>query len=235
MNRSVCILAAGLAASLPTPATPAVPAGQPLGLPAFHELSVAGPFEVAVATGHGQPVIAAAYPLLLARTEVVVNDGRLEIRFKRGVSIDDRRYGRARFTIDVPRLDEASIAGSGPLTIDRGAANDFSASVAGSGTMRIGQLQSGRARLTTAGSGGFEVAGSVDRLDLSSAGSGSVRAAGLASRSLSVSVAGSGSIVARSSGNAQVSMVGSGSVRVLGGARCSVSRIGSGTIDCPAN
>ena len=234
MNRSVCILAAGLAASLPTPATPAVPAGQPLGLPAFHELSVAGPFEVAVATGHGQRVIAAGDPRLLALTEVFVKDGRLEIRVTRGVSIDDRRYGRARFTIDVPRLDEASIAGSGPLTIDR-VANDFSASVAGSGTMRIGQLQSGRARLTTAGSGGFEVAGSVDRLDLSSAGSGSVRAAGLASRSLSVSVAGSGSIVARSSGNAQVSMVGSGSVRVLGGARCSVSRIGSGTIDCPAN
>lgn len=201
----------------------------------FRQIEVAGPYDVEVRTGSAPSVAARGSEKLLDRTVVEVKGDRLLIR------PDQQNHwfggwstrGTAHFTVTVPQLSGATIAGSGGIKVDRVAGPQFAGSVAGSGDLSVASMDVNSLKLSIAGSGGVKAgAGRAQVAHYDVAGSGDVDAGAIAAQQLNVSIAGSGGVRAHASGTADVSIMGSGDVDVSGGAKCNVSKAGSGNVRC---
>ena len=201
---------------------------------AFQGIEVAGPYDVEVKTG-GQPGVSArGGENLLGKTVVEVKDGKLVIRpeKERGLNISWGRPGKATFTVTVPQLSEATIAGSGDMRIDKIQGKNFEGTVAGSGSLDDGSVQVEQLKMTIAGSGEIKGSGKAQSADYTIAGSGDLGVGAIQTQDTKVSIAGSGNVDANASGTADVSIMGSGDVAISGGAKCKVSKMGAGDVRC---
>jgi hypothetical protein len=201
----------------------------------FQEIEVAGPYDVQVRTGAKPSVSASGSEKLLERTVVEVRGDKLVIHpenhhgwFNFGWS----SRGSAKFTVTVPQLSGATIAGSGDITVDKVEGDRFNGTVAGSGGITVGALKVQSLKLSIAGSGDLKAVGQAQNADYDIAGSGGIDATNVVTQQVKVSIAGSGSVKAHSSGMADVSIMGSGDVAVTGGAKCTVHKAGSGDVSC---
>ncbi len=197
----------------------------------FSGIRSSGSHEVIVTVGGAPAVRAEGDPEALDRLDIQVDGETLEIGTRRGNWVMGSSRG-VRIHVTAPRLESASLQGSGDITVDAVQAGRFEGSVAGSGDLEIARLQAPRARFAIAGSGNIRAAGQGEEADISIAGSGDVELGEYAVRRASVSVAGSGDVNLRASEAVGGSIMGSGNLRVDGSARCSVSRMGSGDIRC---
>ena len=100
--------------------------------------------------------------------------------------------GHAKVFVTMPRIDKASLAGSGNLAVDRVQGDTLAANIAGSGTMNLGTIAVGKADVSIAGSGNLLASGTATRLSVSIAGSGDMKAPALTASAADVSIAGSG-------------------------------------------
>jgi len=202
----------------------------------FQEIEVAGPYAVDVRTGANPTVAANGSEKLLEHTVVEVKDGKLLIHpedQKGWFHTGWHSRGKAIFTVTVPELRGATIAGSGGIKVDRVAGNSFEGTIAGSGGLELGSTEVNSLKLSIGGSGGVKAgAGKVKVAEYEIAGSGGIDAAGVNSEQAKVSIAGSGSVRANATTTAEVDIMGSGDVSVTGGAKCSVSKAGSGNVSC---
>jgi hypothetical protein len=201
----------------------------------FQQIEVAGPYDVEVRTGGNPGVSARGSEKLLEHTTVEVDGDTLRIRPERHsgwFNFGWSSHGSAHFTVTVPQLSGATIAGSGDIKVDRVAGQKFEGTVAGSGGINVGALDVQSLKLSIAGSGGVKGAGKAQSADYDIAGSGDVDAAGIQTQQLKVSIAGSGGVKAHASGTANVDIMGSGDVDVTGGAKCTISKAGSGDVRC---
>lgn len=201
----------------------------------FQEIEVAGPYDVQIRTGSNPSASARGSEKLLERTIVEVQGDKLVIRPKRennwfgGWS----SKGKAAFTVTVPQLKGATIAGSGDIRVDRVQGDRFEGTVAGSGGLDVAAMDVQSLKLSIAGSGGVKAGGGkAQSAEYEIAGSGDVDAGAVQAGQAKVSIAGSGSVKAHASGTAAVSIMGSGDVDVSGGAKCSVTKMGSGEARC---
>jgi putative autotransporter adhesin-like protein len=203
----------------------------------FQQIEVAGPYDVEVRTGANPSVSAEGSQKLLDRTIVVVQGNKLVIRpqeKKRGMfSFGIGSNGGARFTVTVPQLNGATIAGSGDMHVDKVSGQRFDGAVAGSGELEVDNVEVGSLKLSIGGSGSAKAgSGKAQSADYSIGGSGEIEAGGVQTQQAKVSIAGSGSVKANATGAADVNIMGSGDVDVAGGARCSVNKAGSGSVSC---
>jgi len=202
----------------------------------FQQIEVSGPYEVNVRTGSNPGVSAQGGEKLLGRTVVEVEGDKLVIKPEhRGglFSVGWSTHGKAMFTVTVPQLSGATIAGSGDIHVDRVAGQSFDGTVAGSGGLDVGAMDVQSLRLRIGGSGGLNAGtGKAQSADYAIGGSGDIDAKGVQTQSDKVAIAGSGSVKANATATADVSIVGSGDVEVTGGAKCSVNKQGSGDVRC---
>ena len=202
----------------------------------FSSIEVAGPYDVDIRIGSNPSVSARGGEKLLERTIVEVQGDKLVIRPENNHNFFHWGFGHngsARFTVTVPQLNGASIAGSGDISVDKVAGQAFNGSVAGSGEIDVASMNVKELKLSIAGSGGVKArAGSAQSAEYEIAGSGDIDAGAVQSQALKVSIAGSGGVKAHSSGTADVEIMGSGDVDVAGGARCNISKAGSGNVHC---
>jgi hypothetical protein len=240
MHRS--IVAAAIAASAATAgctshhadAGPTVSRNYQVGN--FQKLEVAGPYEVEVRTGGNPGVTARGGEKLLSQTTVEVQGDKLVIRpqeqhhfFQWGFG----SHGKAHFTVTVPQLNAAIIAGSGDIDVDKVQGGSFEGTVAGSGSLAVTNVDVEALKLSIGGSGGAKAAGGKAQSgEYSISGSGDIDAAGIHTQQAKVSIAGSGSVKANAATTADVSIMGSGDVNVSGGAKCTVEKHGSGDVRC---
>ena len=103
-------------------------------------------------------------------------------------------------------------------------------SLAGTGKFIGHGFSSGDFELSIAGSGDCELAGSVEKFDVSIAGSGSVNAKDLKSTSTDLSIAGSGTVQVRAEKLLEVNIAGSGDVVYFGNPTIDKSIMGHGSI-----
>jgi hypothetical protein len=202
----------------------------------FQTIEVAGPYDVTVHTGGNVAVSAQGGEKLLDRTTVEVEGDKLVIRPEHSGGIFNfgfSTHGKANFSVTVPQLSGATIAGSGDIHVDRVAGQGFVGTVGGSGDLDVGAMDVQQLKLAIGGSGGINAgAGKAQSADYAIGGSGDLDASGIQTEGTKVSIAGSGSIKARSTGTADVSIVGSGDVDITGGAKCNVNKMGSGSAHC---
>ena len=200
----------------------------------FDRISVAGSYDTNVRTGAAPSVHARGDQKAIDNLDVTVEDGVLVIKSKKkmnwGWSSD---HGKVVFTVTVPSLRGADLAGSGDINIDKVAGNEFAGSIAGSGNLNVASVDVANLKLDIAGSGNASAKGGrAKSAQYGIAGSGGIDAKGVAVDTASVSIAGSGDIAAQASNTASVSIMGSGDVEMTGGAKCTVSKAGSGNARC---
>jgi len=201
----------------------------------FQQVEIAGPYDVDIRTGANPSVAGEGPQTLLERTTVEVRGDKLVIRPQehKGWFGGWSSKGKAHFTVTVPQLRGATIAGSGDIRVDRVQGPSFEGTVAGSGGISLAQIEVQTLKLAIAGSGGVKAgAGRAQSAEYDIAGSGDLNLGAVASQQLKVSIAGSGGVRAQSSGTADVSIMGSGDVEIGGGAKCHVSKMGSGNVRC---
>ncbi|AJP74646.1 head GIN domain-containing protein [Sphingomonas hengshuiensis] len=198
----------------------------------FTGVDLRGSDSVDVKPGAAFSVVAEGDPKVLDLLEIIVVGDTLRVGRKR--SATNWAWGSdkgARIHVVMPRLQSASVGGSGDLVVER-AQGDFTGAVSGSGDLDVRRLDGGAADLSVAGSGTLKIAGTAAKLKANVAGSGDIEAAGLVASGAQVSIAGSGNVAATVKGAAAVSLVGSGDATLTGGAQCSVSAVGSGEAHC---
>jgi len=202
----------------------------------FQKIEVSGPYEVDVRTGSNPGVSAQGGEKLLERTTVEVEGDKLVIKPQHNGGLFHfgwSSHSNAHFSVTVPQLSGATIAGSGDINVDRVAGQSFEGAVAGSGSLNVGALDVQQLKLAIAGSGGIKVAGGkAQTAEYEIGGSGDIDAGAVQTQQAKASIAGSGDIKAHSSGTADVSIMGSGDVSVSGGAKCSINKQGSGSVNC---
>lgn len=200
----------------------------------FDRISVAGSYDTTVRTGAAPSVHVRGDQKAIDNLEVKVENGVLKIESKKkmhwGWSSD---HGKVAFTVTVPNLRGADLAGSGDINIDKVAGDSFAGSIAGSGNLKVAQVEVGTLKLDIAGSGNAVAGGGrAKSADYGIAGSGGIDAKGVAVETANVSIAGSGDVDAQAHSTAAVSIMGSGNVEMTGGAKCTVSKAGSGNARC---
>lgn len=210
------------------------PASRTYPVSGFDRIALRGSDDVVVRVGAAESVSVTGPADVLDDLEVEVKDGELRLGRKRntiGVSMRGGR-GHATFTVTLPKLTAAAVAGSGNMDVDRAEAPSFSGVVAGSGNLRVAALRTETASFDIAGSGDTRIGGAARRLSVSIAGSGDWDGAGFKSENAKISIAGSGNVRAGVDKDADVSIVGSGDVEIIGSAKCRVSKMGSGNVRC---
>lgn len=201
----------------------------------FQKIEVAGPYNVEVRTGANPGVSARGSEKLLEHTTVEVDGDRLVIRPERSTGLFHFGWsnGKANFTVTVPQLRGAAIAGSGNIRVDQVRGDSFEGAVAGSGDLSLASTDVQSLKFSIAGSGGVKGGtGKTQNAEYEIAGSGDIDASSVQAQQAKISIAGSGGVRAQATGAADVSIMGSGDVDIHGGAKCSVTKAGSGSVRC---
>lgn len=229
---AVGVATAGCAGSRSEAAGPATTRNYQVA--AFDRLEVAGPYEVAVATGSAPSMQASGAEQAIERLVVEVKGNTLRIHSEKRSSwnLGWSRGRPVKLRVTVPNLTAADVAGSGTIAVDKVAGNSFEGGVSGSGGLQLGQVNVKRLKVGIAGSGAFSGVGRAAVAEYEIAGSGDLNAPGLIAETASVSIAGSGNVRTQATRTAKVDVAGSGNVRLTGGAKCSVSKAGSGNVQC---
>jgi Putative auto-transporter adhesin, head GIN domain len=202
----------------------------------FQEIELAGPYDIDIRTGAKPSVSAKGSQKLLERTVVEVRGDKLVIRPERHGGFFNFGWstnGSATFTVTVPQLSKATLAGSGDIRIDKVQGSSFEGAVAGSGGINVGSVDVQQLKIAIAGHGDAKLgAGKAQSAKYEIAGHGNVDAGQVQTQSVEVSIAGSGDVRAYASGTADVDIMGSGDVDVAGGAKCKINKAGSGDVRC---
>ena len=202
----------------------------------FQQVELAGPYDVDIKTGSGPSVSAKGSEKLLEKTVVEVKGDKLVIHPKNNGGLFNFGWstnGKASFTITVPQLSAATLAGSGDIRIDKVQGSSFEGVVAGSGGIDVGAVDVQQLKVAIAGHGDAKLgAGKAQSAKYEIAGHGNVDAGQVQTQSVVVSIAGSGDVRAHASSTADVSIMGSGDVDIAGGAKCKISKAGAGDVRC---
>ena len=201
----------------------------------FEEIAVAGPYDVTVRTGANPSVSAQGPEKVLDQAVVEVKGDKLVIRSENHglFSWSWGSHGKTTFTVTVPQLRKAALAGSGDLQINAVKGDSFEGALAGSGDLGVGSVEVQSLKLGLAGSGDAKIGGGKAQLaEYKIVGAGDVDARNVTTQQLKISIAGSGDVKGKATGTADVSIMGSGDVDITGGAKCTVTKHGSGDVNC---
>jgi hypothetical protein len=200
----------------------------------FNRVSLAGDMKVLISQSR-QGSQAGSYSVqvraddnLQALLETVVDDGRLQIRWKRGETV--YRAGRVVVTVVMPALTALAVAGSGDLELAPFTTPSLKVAVAGSGDAQLTGLATEDLSVSVSGGGDVRGAGKSARVTVSVAGSGDVRLQEMKAGDVSVSIAGSGDVAVHADKTLKVSIAGSGDVVYSGQAVVTRRVAGSGSV-----
>jgi hypothetical protein len=173
----------------------------------FTGIELNGSMDVSVTVGDKTTVTVEGDDNLLELVVTEVSNGTLTISNQGSYST---QIG-IKLVVTTPKLDSASVTGSGDIQIKELKASDFEALISGSGSITA--------------------AGAADRLELSITGSGDVHLGALPAKEVSAEISGSGSAQVQVTESLSVAITGSGSVTYSGNPRSVEKSIqGSGSV-----
>ncbi|HRQ51602.1 MAG TPA: head GIN domain-containing protein, partial [Agriterribacter sp.] len=195
----------------------------------FKGIQLRGSMNVHLVKDAGYAVEIEAEENIIPYIETYVNDGKLIVRYKDDVNINNRRD--VTVTVALPELEEAGITGSGDITGEtKFTGNDeIELEITGSGSMRLNvDAPAIEAKIT--GSGDMYLSGNTRDIKCSSTGSGKIDAGELKSENAVVKTMGSGNIHVFASVTVNATINGSGDITYKGGGAVSSKIHGSGSV-----
>jgi hypothetical protein len=194
----------------------------------FTGVETHGDIDIVVASGDFNVKIDAEKNLL-QYIETSVENGRLVVRFRNGVSLWD--HGEATVYVTAPDLNVFEIHGSGNIRsegkmVDK---NNIHVLISGSGDIDL-ELDSPDIITETQGSGNIVLKGVAKNIDSKISGSGDVQMAELKAENVKIAVRGSGDAEVFASELLDVELSGSGEVHYKGSPKINTSIHGSGSV-----
>ncbi len=194
----------------------------------FSAVNFGGSGELSIQQGNQESLTVEADDNILPYIRSDVENGRLILGFKRGVSVSTR--SPIRFTLMVKELNGLELSGSGKTRTGPLTSQDFKVHLSGSGEIRIAALDAETLVADISGSGNMEIPGKVGRQQVHISGSGRYYAPELDSQSADVSVSGSGDCTLRVEQSLTAHISGSGSVEYYGNPSVTKKVSGSGKV-----
>jgi hypothetical protein len=197
----------------------------------FNSLASSGPFDVHVNINGTESLKINASSDIINEIETIVEDGKLEIKFKHHDDWNHGDLGRIDVYVTAKSLSGIANAGSGSIKVDGVVSGDnVNIILSGSGNIES-SVKTDRLHATISGSGSIHLNGSADNAKVVITGSGEMMGKQLKTGSASVMIAGSGSAYFNADKNISASIVGSGNVIYTGNAKVTDSKtIGSGSV-----
>lgn len=180
-------------------------------VPDFERVSVGGNLDVVVEVGRPTRVTVAGDDNLVPLVRTEVRGSTLVIEQKKRLRPSDG----LTVTVAVPRLERASVSGSGEMTVRGVASEAFRASVSGSGELDA-EGDFGDLSANVSGSGEMMMRGTAETVDVGVSGSGEVDLMAVPAREARVSVSGSGDVAVQVREHLVARISGSGDVRYAG-------------------
>ena len=198
----------------------------------FDAIALGGSFNLQVSQGDKTSVVVQADDKLLPLIETVVDNGRLEVRWKRGTQSWGWNSSRdnIKVTVVTPKLRALSAAGSGDIQLAAFNTPALKLSISGSGNALLSALTTDELGVAVAGSGDVKGAGKATKVAINIAGSGDVKLIEMKSDDATVKISGSGSATVNAGKTLAVSIAGSGDVTYSGEATVKSSVAGSGSV-----
>ncbi len=180
----------------------------------FDKVSVGGAFDVKLVSGKEGKITIKAESNLLEYLITEVEDGKLKIKWEKGVNI--RNSKRILVTVPFTNIDGVSLAGSGDIfSEDIINADTFKASITGSGDIKLA-VKAQEVISKISGSGDIDLEGRTNLYTCSVTGSGDTKAYELKATDVVAKITGSGTIKVDASNNLKVRITGSGDVYYAG-------------------
>jgi Putative auto-transporter adhesin, head GIN domain len=172
----------------------------------FTAIRLEGSLDVVARTGPVQPTEVTADDNLLDLIVTKVSDGVLVVSSKKGYQTENP----VTVTVQAPRVDQITLAGSGDLSLETEGASQVSATLTGSGDVVLD--------------------GSVETATLTLEGSGDITAENLTAETTTASLIGSGSIDVGVTNTLDAEVRGSGDITYSGSPDLTENITGSGDI-----
>jgi Putative auto-transporter adhesin, head GIN domain len=215
-------------------ATPAFAAERGFSVTDFDRIEVDGAFEVSVETGKSPSARASGSANGIDQVQIEVRGRTLRIRPLRlnWGGWPGEAVVPPKIRIGVPGLRDASLRGSGALSITKMRAGVVRLLQVGSGQMSVAAIEADQLFANQSGSGLLTLGGKALVGKLTTDGSGQLAGGKLAVTDLTLTSrsAGTGTVIAVRS--AKVVSSGSGEIVIIGSAACSVTATGAGTVRC---
>ncbi|SEK70225.1 head GIN domain-containing protein [Parapedobacter koreensis] len=196
----------------------------------FHAIANSGSIDVEVHFGDRESVRLVGDDAAIREVETKVENGTLEIGFKKGSWKMGRNWGKVTAHVTAKRLDGIKQSGSGNVTVSGIlSGNELSAALSGSGRITFEsdvQVFNG----AISGSGRITAAGDATESNISISGSGRFDGGELKSQSANLKISGSGNITIHTDKQLDASISGSGNVNYSGNAQTNVRTSGSGRL-----
>ena len=200
----------------------------------FNSIGASGSFNVHVKIDGTESLKLKGDEAVLKEIETVVENGKLEIRFKKSRgwwNNDNDHHGKIEVFVTAKSLSGLAEAGSGSIALEGALEGDHvNVVVSGSGNINAA-VKSGSLHAAISGSGNIKLSGTVSDASIVISGSGSISAQGLNAGSVNAVITGSGNAHVHADKTIVAHLVGSGSLRYTGNATISdVKTVGSGSV-----
>ncbi len=229
MNRATPLL---IVAALAVPVD-ARAAERTFSLADFQRIRVVGPFRVEVIADRLTTARGKGSNDALDRVRLDVQGQTLFVR------LDRTNFGGAEdkgppavITIRAPALKEATLAGSGSLSLNGMKGLRVAVVVEGSGSLSVTNVQADRMDIGVVGTGTVTLAGKARNAIVTGRGAGSVKGSALSVADLAVTWESAGDAELAAVRTAKVTSTGTGNVLVSGKPACTVSNGGNGQVTC---
>jgi hypothetical protein len=195
----------------------------------FTAVEASGSMNVYITKGNTSHATIEAEDNILPLIELIEEDGRLEVRFKRNVNINTRKQVKVFLT--TAKLVSVGLSGSGDVEVQSHFESPVPVafSMSGSGDFS-GSFSAPAVNVDLAGSGNFKLKGETRDLKVSLAGSGDAELSDLMAETADVNIAGSGNVELHASRSLKANIVGSGDVKYKGDPSVQLNKIGSGSV-----
>ena len=195
----------------------------------FGKVAVGGSFDVKLVAGTEGKITIRIDENLLEYLVTKVEDGKLKIKWKKGINISTRKG--ILITVPFKDIEGVSLSGSGDVySEDTVKADKVRIALSGSGDLRV-PVEAQEVSTAISGSGDINLSGVTQELKCSISGSGNIRAYELKSNNADVRIAGSGNIKIFVDQNLRARIAGSGNIRYKGNPKRQDTKVsGSGNV-----
>jgi hypothetical protein len=197
----------------------------------FNGIASSGPFNIRVKIDGTESLKITANADIINEIETVVENGKLEIKFKRSHGWEHNNVGKVDVYVTAKSLSTIANAGSGNIKVDgtlRG--DEVKLVVSGSASITTA-VKSEALRTVISGSGSININGNSNNTNIVISGSGELKGKEFKTGSASVVITGSGNAYITADKTLSAHIVGSGSLVYAGNATVSdVKTVGSGSV-----
>jgi len=196
----------------------------------FNGIAASGPFTVHVKIDGTESLKISAGTDIANDIETIVEDGKLEIKFKNHHGWTHDNVGKVDIYVTAKSISSLANSGSGSIKVDGALSGEnVYITLSGSGSI-TSSVKSGDLHATISGSGSIRLDGNSQDAKVTIAGSGELNGKEFKTVSANVVITGSGSAHFAADKSIAARIVGSGNVVYSGNASVDSKTIGSGRV-----